>query len=173
MTDSKFWVVSNLAHDIPEVVKSDLIELMVEIFGDVVKDNKRLKEAANIIYPLSQRITAIHDDDERIKNIILKLDLVINVVILMDKLLEKDMEFVSGLEYGITEIMNKILSLIEFVLATNICKDICCKQIKQQNGMEMLNKIDNGFVNFPMEASVSLLANIIINILSNHNDNKL
>ena len=37
-TDDKFWIISNLSCDIYAVLKSDLMELMVDAFGDMIQD---------------------------------------------------------------------------------------------------------------------------------------
>ena len=156
---AKYWMISNIACDIPEIYDSDLMDIMVKTACPSISNQQELTRAASIADPVLLTIISITNED-KVKDIVLDNDLIKATIQFLQNIVEQDQTFADKI--GIWALLGKILDLIEFVLSNDKCKDICIKQIKNINGLETLNRIQSGDTDFIIDHQISLRCQTLI-----------
>ena len=170
MSIDKFWIVSNLAYDVVEIVESGLMEGMVDAFAECVKDTDwyKIVIAGNTVYPLTQTMQAI-TNETKLGYILEQHYLIKYIMILIPKFMGLDQHILEELEYGVGDTIHRFLGLIEWMLQENgeEIQRICSEQIKE-NGNVLLNDLKDRNSKFNLrnyEESISSRASVILNAI--------
>lgn len=168
ITNSTFWVIANLTYDLQEVTRSDLMELMVQKFGDMVENciDDKVVINKNIISPLTVSLCRIVDN-WKMKILISEHKLMDYIMIYLKRISKLSNESCNNM----MDILAALIQVIELLLEIDLCRDICCESVKKYDGVSLLRQLGNNKVVFDVTEEISLRAmNVIFEYFPDNDD---